>query len=393
MGLKKLPNPVGGSPRLGIGLCREARFCVQAESFVTMVFNIPSKDTLPIGVDLGSSAAKLVQLRVLRKGVELSALGSVSIPQHIRKDQFARLDFFSQNIPRVLRAGDFKGSRCVLGLPAEHTFVRHVKVPRLDPKATEAAVRKAAQGELPYPVSEAVIRHIVVGEVYSDGETRQEVIVVAIPLSTMDAYLGMTNRAGLEVVGVNVETVTLVQCFAGLFDWGADPQKAIIYIDLGSISTQVVIAHGTEIVFARNLPRGAEQIEQAIAEGMDISLDEARQMRLDVQREDALQSDCESVYKWVETWLGTMSQNIENCLRYYEAVFRKSGVDRIIFTGGQARDRRLCQALAQRLNQPAQIGNPMKGLQIGEKASAQLGEDKDFSPGLAVAIGLSLGEK
>ncbi len=356
-----------------------------------MAFHISSKDMLPIGVDLGSSAAKLVQLRVLKDGIELSALGNIEIPQHIRKDQFARLDYFSHNIPKVLRADSFKGHKCILGLPAENTFVRHVKVPRLDPKATEAAVRRAAQSELPYPVNEAIIRHIVAGEVYSEGEVRQEVIVVAIPLSTMDAYLGMTNRAGLEVVGVNVEPLALVQCFTGLFDWGTDDEKAVMYVDLGSVSTQVVIAHGTKVVFARNLPRGADQIDQAIAEGMNISEDDAHQRRLHVQQEHVTDAQRDEIYKWTGGWLEAMGQNMEHCLRYYEAMFRKSGVDRMIFTGGQAKDRKLCQSLAQRMNLPAQIGNPMVGLKVGENAKAFLGENQSFRPGLTVGIGLSLG--
>lgn len=358
-----------------------------------MVFHITSKDMLPIGLDLGSSAAKLVQLRVLKDGIELAAFGNVEIPEHIRKDQFARLDFFSHNIPRVLRADSFKGRKCILGLPAENTFVRHVKVPRLDPKATEKAIRRAVQSELPYPINEAMVRHIVAGEVYDDGETRQEIIVVAIPLSTLDAYLTMTNRAGLEVVGVSVEPLALVQCFTGLFDWGADTEKAILYIDLGSASTQVVIAHGKNVVFARNLSRGADQIDQEIAKGMNISVDEAHKKRLHVQQENIKESQRRAVYKWADSWIEAIGQNIEHCLRYYESMFRKSGVDRMIFAGGQAKDRKLCQALAQYMNLPAQIGNPMVGLKVGEKAKAFLGENQSFRPGLTVGIGLSLGGK
>lgn len=358
-----------------------------------MAFHISSKDTLPIGVDLGSSSAKLVQLRVLKDGVELSALGHVEVPPDIRKDQFGRLDFLSQNIPRALRDDSFKGHRCILGLPAENTFVRHVKVPRLDAKATETAVRRAVQSELPYPINEAVVRHIVAGEVYSDGETRQEIIVVAIPLSTMDAYLKMTNRAGLEVVGVNVEPLALVQCFTGLFDWGEDTDKAVLYVDLGSVSTQVVIAHGDKVVFARNLSRGADQVDQEIAKGMDVSVEEAHQKRLYVQQENVEESQREDVYKWIGKWIEAISQNIEHCLRYYEATFRKVGVDRIIFTGGQAKDKKLCQTLAQRMNLPAQIGNPLVGLKVGEKAKAVLGKNHTFRPGLTVGIGLSLGGK
>lgn len=358
-----------------------------------MAFHIASKEMLPIGLDLGSSAVKLVQLRTVKGGVELAANGYIEIPRHIRKDPIGRLDFFSQKIPRVLRGENFKGNKCILGLPPESTFVRHVKVPRLDPKNTEAAVRRAAQKELPYPVNEAVIRHIVAGEVYSDGETRQEVIVVAIPLSTMDAYLNMTNRVGLQVVGVNVEPLAIVECFTGLFEWGRDPERAILYVDLGSQNTQVVISHGKDVVFARNMPRGSEQVEQAIARAIEVSPEEVRQIRRDLQVGKPAPISADELYGLLEPWLMTMVEEFETCLRYYNSVFRRSGVDRVIFTGGQAMDKRLCQIMAQRLNLPAQIGDPMVGVVVpGGKADEGTALEGP-QPGLAVGIGLSLSGK
>jgi len=159
------------------------------------IFGDPSKEMLPIGVDFGSSAVKLVQLCSGKDGVELSAYGSIDIPQSYRKNNFERMGFLAKHIPRVIRSGNFKGRKCVLGIPAENTFVRHIKVPRTDAKSTELAVRRGVQSELPCPLQEMVIRYIVAGEVYCNGEVKQEIIVVAIPLDTMDAYLDKIGRA------------------------------------------------------------------------------------------------------------------------------------------------------------------------------------------------------
>ena len=363
---------------------------VGSGTFVVKAFNISSRDTLPIGIDLGSSAAKLAQLRLLKDGLELLALGKIEKPQDIGDNLLTRLDFLAQNIPRVLKASQFKGRRCILSLPAEHTFVRHVKVPKLDPQATALAVRKATQSELPYPINEAVVRHVIAGDVHCEGGTRQEVIAVAVPLATMDAYLEMTNRVGLEVVGVNVEPLTLVHCFSSLFDWGADPAKAVLYVDMGSVSTQVVIAHGPDVAFARNLPRGSRQLVQAVAENTAVPPEQECKVPPDVQEREGY-VDCKTLAQQAEEWVEATSQNIEHCLRYYEAVFRKSSVERIVFTGGQARDRGICQLLAKRLNLPAQIGNPAAAMQIGQNAANVLGQDEQANPSLAVAIGLSLG--
>ncbi|MBS3820857.1 MAG: type IV pilus assembly protein PilM [Planctomycetes bacterium] len=357
-----------------------------------MLFHGRAKDVLPIGVDLGSSSAKLVQLRSTRNGHELAACGRVEIPLHIRRDPIGRLGFFAHRLPRLLKSGGFKGHRCVLGLPAENTFVRHVKIPNVSEKDTEAAVMRAAQRELPYPVREAVIRHVVAGEVYSDGETKREVIIVAIPMSTMEAYLEMTNRAGLEVAGVNIEPMAIVECFTSLFAGeNEDDDAPVLYVDLGASSTQVVIAHGTSVVFARNMPRGGNQVYEALAEELNLSLETAHSLRQHPELMEALdgQSVEDVLARCVTPWLQAMHNEIDRCLQYHATVFRSvSSVKRVIFTGGGAQDKMLCQGIAKALKLPAQIGDPLVGLSIGKDVT--IANSESGQPDLAVGVGLSL---
>lgn len=357
-----------------------------------MFFHVGSKDMLPIGVDLGSSSAKLVQLRSVKNRYELAAYGNIEIPTHIRRDPIGRLGFFSHRIPRLLKSGGFKGSKCILGLPAENTFVRHVKIARTDPKSIEAAVLRAAQRELPYPVDEAVIRHVVAGEVYSsDGESKLEVIIVAIPMSTMDAYLSMTARTGLDVAGVNIEPMAIVECFSKLLSDEGDAETPVLYIDLGSTSTQVVIAHGPSVVFARNMPRGGSQVDQALAEALDVPLDSARSLRLNPELMETVdgQNPQDVLARCVNPWLAAMEGEIDRCMTYYSTVFRSShGVQRVIFTGGGAQDKMLCQGIARALKLPAQIGDPLVGLSLGKDVDLSVGEAG--KPDLAVSVGLSL---
>jgi type IV pilus assembly protein PilM len=353
------------------------------------LFAASSKEMLPIGVDLGSSAVKLVQLQSVKDGMELAAYGTVDVPKSCRENKFDRMEFLTKQIQRIMRTGDFVGRKCVLGIPAENTFVRHIKIPRTDSKNMELAVCRGVQSELPYPSKEVVIRHIVAGEVYCDGEVREEVIVVAIPLETMDEYLEMARRAGLKVVGVNVESLAIVECFSHLFPWGRDVEHTALYIDLGSISTQVVIARGENTVFARNLECGSRDLEKLIAKGMDISEDQIREFRANAQKKKLPEEVEDTLYQLVSPWVSDLYQSIEQCLLYYRSMFREAKVDRLIFTGGQAMDNRLCQMLAKRLNLPAHIGDPMMGLHAVDSVSDAIDFRNTPRPGLAVGIGLS----
>jgi type IV pilus assembly protein PilM len=318
--------------------------------------------------------------------MEVGAFDNIRIPEQLRGNQTDRLDFISKKIQRLLRSGQFKGRKCVLAIPAESSFVRHIRIPHMEADKIEPAIHQALQGELPYSVQEAVVRHILAGEIHQNGETFLEVIVVAVPLGAMDAYLNMTNHAGLEVVAVSVEPVAIVECFTSLFPLGETDQQSVLFVDFGSQSTQLVISRGRKVAFARNIAYGAEELEQAYSAGLGISREKIQAMREDLLagRDSGLSG--QTVARWAQPWLRSVSDDIERSLRYYEHVFQQSGVDRVVFTGGQARDEWLCRSLAEHLHLPAQIGNPLLGLAATRANSSSC-------PGLAVGMGLSLSGK
>lgn len=356
-----------------------------------MALKIVKGKALPIGVDLGTSCVKMAQLKVAGDSLELLAASAIEVPHALRSDAQRRLGFYGRAIRDLVRTGAFNGRETMLGIPAEATFVQHVRVPKGPPQQVAEAVRQEITGKLPFPTKDAEIRQILAGDVAAEGEPRQEVIVVAVARSTLDAYLAMAKRAKLDVTGLNIEPCAIVDCFARLFRRTSDLQRSILFVDLGHRSTQVVLSHGNRIVFARNLSIAGQQLDEALAEVLQIPQELAGQMRRDLANGQApvtAEEMCELLSGALDALAGEMMQ----CLRYHESVFRNQGIERAIFLGGQANDKRLCQALAQRLNLPAQIGDPLVRCSQAQGAGMGIGLDRrQPQPHWAVAIGLSLG--
>ena len=347
---------------------------------------------LPIGVDLGTSALKLAQLRELDGSHDLIASASADVPPECWGEFRLRLEFWSKALAGLVRTGGFQGRECVLGVPAEATFVRHLRVPKGTGDSVDRAVLGELQGKLPFPAADAEIRHVVAGEVLGDGEPRQEVIVVAVPRTTVLSLIRLAGRARLDVVGVNVEAFAIVECFGRLFRRAADQKRAVLFIDMGQASTQVVLSHGSRVVFARNLPMGGAALDKAIADDMGITPQRAAQLRQELAKAPDSAAPQEELYGRLSGVLETLADELTQCIRYYESVFRNQGIERAIFLGGQAHDKRLCQSVAQRLNLPAQIGDPLVRIGGGQGASPGGGLDRrEPQPRWAVAVGLSLG--
>jgi type IV pilus assembly protein PilM len=357
-----------------------------------MALKILHKRALPIGVDFGSSRIKLAQLRFSGETVELLAAGSAEVPASKTATPSQRIEMLSQALRGVVRSSPFKGNRSILCIPARDTFVHQAKIPKLTPEATHAAVLAELRDKLPYPVEQAVVQEIVAGDVKRDGEQRREVIITAVSQKTLEAYLGVAERAKLDVIGVNIEACAVVECFSRLFRRSTDSARTIMYIDLGAFSTQVVLAHGNDVAFLRNLSTGGSQMDEAVAKGLRIGLSQARAMRRDLQKNEESGAAHDELYHLLDGSLDSMADELTQCLRYYESVFRNRSVERVIFVGGQAHDKRLCQALARRLNLPAQVGDPLLHVSRVAGAGLEIGLDRrQPNPDWAVAIGLSLG--
>ncbi len=356
------------------------------------IINGKKSKTLPIGVDLGSNSVKLAQLRLAEQEIELLAANSIDIPEDCQKDSAKKFDFLQNSIHNFLENKNYKGRECILSLPAEDSFVQHVKLSPTPTEKIPEALELELANKLPFPVEEAITRHIVAGESYVDGEAKKEVIVVAAKRNILASYLDMANKAGLDVVGINIEPCAIVECFSRLFRRKSDVNRTILYLDIGAQSTQIALSHGNRLVFARNLSMAGNDLDKAIADGMNVSLSQAHSIRWDLLKTEGPKQAEDELYRLLDSQMSRMADEVNQCLHYYESVFRNKSIERAIFLGGQAYDKRLCQSIAKRLNIPSQIGDPLFRVKRIEGAEMAQGMDcSDPQPNWAVVIGLSLG--
>jgi Tfp pilus assembly PilM family ATPase len=106
----------------------------------------------------------------------------------------------------------------------------------------------------------------------------------------------------------------------------------------------------------------------------------------------ALDSRAEAVDQACAPLLAKLVDELQLCRRYYESTFPNKPVDRLVFVGGEARQRTLCQQIAQSMGLAAQVGDPLVRMGRVSDIGIESGIDRrQPQPGWAVAIGLSLG--
>jgi type IV pilus assembly protein PilM len=422
----------------------------------------------PIGIDFGSDCLRMAQLQVVDGEPRIVAAASADVPAHVRNDPAARASFFVETTKDLLAQGKFKGRQAVLALPAAQMFIQHLRIPKMDDEALKKALPWEARGKLPIDPTQAVMRHTVAGEIYQDSEPKDEVILMAAARDTVNILLASAQKAKLDVVGMNVEPMAIVDCFGHVYRRKTDQKSVVCFIDIGWKSSRAVIAEGAHILFARTIPIGGEHLNRAVAQALGVGAEEAKLLRIklcqaqpsldehrakqEIRPEQAkvdaaategfallnaslaaaekdrrstsiaggnvaaaaaparpatvipskpnkgpkLPADPSEQAVLVEEALheplGRLIDELGLCRRYYEATFQNKPVEKLIFVGGEAKQRRLCQHVAREMQLAAQVGDPLVRMGRISDIGIETGIDRrQPQPGWATAIGLSLG--
>jgi len=347
---------------------------------------------MPVGIDLGTDTIKMAQLRRVAGELELVAADSVEVPGDCRGDRRQKLAFLADRLPQLLGGRGFRGRRCVLSVPAAETFVQHVKIAKTPGGKLDQALRLELEGKLPFSPADAIVRHVIAGETRQDQQPGLEVIVLAASREVVESYLAMARKTRMDLVALDVEPCAILECFGRLLRRSEDGEHGTLFLDLGAGCTQVVISHGTSMVFARNVMVGASNFDKAASDALGVPAERIRAARRHLAESDDASAHADRLYDAMAAPLHQMHDEITRCLRYYESVFPTHPVRRAIFLGGQALDRRLCQRIAQRLNLPAQIGDPLARIRLADQGGSDRGINRrQPQPAWAVAVGLSLG--
>ena len=273
-----------------------------------------------------------------------------------------------------------------------------------------------------------LLRHMIAGQVQQEGVVLDEVIVMAAQRTLVEELLHAAAKARLDVIAMNVEPKAVVDCFSHVYRRRGDNECTSCYVDIGASATRVVVARGQQIFFARAIPVAGDDFSRAVAAELHTTTDAARVFRVnkraassDTSRHrgrsgsadsspardhraelpDAKASAAETertqalhqqIDRACSTILEALIAALADCRRDHEASFPSHRIDRLIFVGGEACDRGLCQTIAQSLQIPGCVGDPLVRMGRISSISIESGIDRRMpQPAWAVAIGLSMG--
>ncbi len=357
------------------------------------------------GIDIGSYAVKVAAFTASRPSTfkmarsshphALYALGMAELfpPGTDPETTEPGDDLIVDAIERaVVDSGMEKVSKAVIGVTGQAVTVRFVQMPRMTERELHDAVLMQADQLLPFDKETVVMDPQIIETADSSDDEMIRVLLVAARRNEIEKRIELVNRAGFDVLAVDVDAFAALSCFVS--DVEGESEENLALVNMGSRVTSINIVRGGSSLFHRDFNIGGSHLTKAVEEkfGVGFALAEALKTQHGVlSEEEAVEQGEEDRNPEVGDAMMPVLQDIAREIRrsfsYYEHQMYDRGVDRMVLTGGAAMLRGLRLFLAKELETQVDIGDPTARIPMSPDLSPE--KIATFGPGYTVAIGLA----
>jgi type IV pilus assembly protein PilM len=350
-----------------------------------------------LGIDIGTSSIKVVQLGLEENRVKLETYGLLETYGKVEILQ-GTLQTSSVNIlgsqvtdllKNLLEKSKVTVKDAILSVPVFSTFSAVMELPDMPYSEVEAAIPYEARQYIPIPISEVILGWNIIGkknkesveELGISSASKIEVLLVAIPKEVANKYAEIAQAANLNLKAIELESFAVTRALVG------DDVTPTLIIDIGAKVTNILIADNSYVMINKGVDTSGNEITRSVSHGLNIDYKRAEI----IKREKGLLIFDESDRAISQIMLPVVDLIANEAQRITDLYLHRSGkkVERVFLCGGSARLPGLIDHFSKKFNLPVVAGNPWNKIIYPPSLTPIL---KDLAPSFCVAIGLGMRE-
>lgn len=331
-------------------------------------------------LDIGTNSMRIVQLSGgSQHGWTLQKFAYVPIDQRLTQDSsdLGKKRFGEAILGAVEQAG-IKTKNVALGLPASKTFTSIVETETLPDKELRKAFKYEMDKYIPMSSNDAKADYIILGPSVNDP-AKTEVLVSSVAKEYAESTMEMIEKTGLNIIAMEPEPLAMARSLAipGAID-------ATMIVDFGEKSTDLAIVFKDQPRLVRSIPGGFEVLIRAIANGLNVREDQARQFILKFGLDETQVEG--QVFKILNTHLDNFASELAKSIRFFQTKYLGGKISGIVLSGYASIIPLFTEFIEAKTNVPTMKGNPWQLVRATpEQQQALMSVASEF----AVAIGLS----
>ena len=339
-----------------------------------------------IGVDISSSALKLVELSETGKGAyRLERYAVEPLAKDVVADgNIANLDQVADALRRAHKRLGSRNRNVALALPAAMVITKKIIVPTgQTEEELELQVETEANQYIPFALDEVNLDFQILGPAPNNPD-EVEVLIAASRKEKVEDRVAIAEAAGLKPRVMDVESYATEEAFQmiapSLPANGRDQNIALV--DIGAHVMHFYVLRNNQILFSRDQAFGGNQLTHEIQRAFNLSPEEAESAKKNAGLPENYDADV------LQPFMETLALEITRALQFFFTSTSYSQVDQVVLAGGCALVPGLDELVAKRAGVNAIVGNPFANMSVSDRIRPrQLAAD---APVLLIGCGLAL---
>ena len=348
-------------------------------SFFSDLFKKESKSAL--GVDIGTSSIKVVQLRKERGKVILETYGAIALGPYagveIGRSTSLPAEKIAEALRDVIREANVTVTDAAVSIPYASSLVALIKLPAAVEKELASVVPIEARKYIPVPINEVLLDWFLVSGGAKATEGKIEVLLVAIHNDTITKFKNIASEAALAVGFFEIEVFSAVRA---ALEHGVAP---VAVVDMGAATTKFYVVERGLIRESHIINQGAQDLTLASSRALSIPVVQAEERK----RKQGLTGEKDPNLKnSLELSLSPLVSEVARTAASWEQR-NNTSLNGIVLTGGGATLKGLKEFMQGKIQNELRLADPFGKTQAPAFLEAIL---KDAGPEFCVAVGLAL---
>lgn len=357
-----------------------------------------------VGLDIGTSSVKVVQLKLVGNQWQLVSMGMAEIPKDSleAKNQDSQRSVLIETIKRAFKESGVKTKKVVTSLSGDSVIIRYVKLPFMTPEELRGAIPREAEQYIPLNIDQVVLDFQILGETQEDGQRKLDVLLVAAKVDVVDQHLLLLKSAGLTPMVIDIDAFAIQNAYE--INRLEPSEETVALINIGASLTSINILEGNNTRFTRDIPVAGNDFTKEIQKEFNLKFSEAEELKkshgaISMEEDDFSLSTVshkdDRVLRMSDVMTPVLNKllgEIRRSFDYYETQARKKTVERVILLGGSARLKNINRFLANKLGIPVEHFAAFRNVESAKSIDAEQITEKEFHMGVCLGLALRQAE-
>lgn len=345
------------------------------------MFGLGGRKTI-VGLDIGSSAIKAVELKRTKGQIEVAHLGMEGLATDVVVDSMIMdSPSVASAISSIFTENSIKPRSVATSVSGHSVIVKRISVPAMREDELADSIHTEAAQHIPFDIGDVNIDY----QVLADGasNSHMDVLLVAVKKDKILNYTNVLSMAGKAPSIVDIDVFALQNCYE--YNYDPAPNSTVALLNLGASVMNIAIVKGSTWLFSRDVSVGGNQYTDSLQKELDLNYDDAEAFKLG-RKVGTVSEDAKGPILQQVTEIIVLE--IQKTFDFFRASAGEH-IERIYMAGGSCQVAGLIEALRQEFAIPVEYLNPFQKIAYPQDDPAAVLIEQN--PGqLAVAVGLAL---